>query len=157
MPATVPLAEFEAPVAEAVVAVLLRSGLPASLGEVSRRPGEGAEVEVLVPADRRSEAMAAMAASMEAVQEELRRRGGDGPGSEGRGAAEEPEEHEEQERPLLFERLRALGFLPLLLVPLLIVTLAQVRLPSVYMVAVVVGGMVVLYAWRDGRRHRDDG
>jgi hypothetical protein len=43
-----------------------------------------------------------------------------------------------------------------LLVPLLVVTLSQTRLPAIYAVAVIVGGGLVIVAWRDGRRRRGD-
>jgi hypothetical protein len=153
---TVPLSEFEPLLAHAVVSVLQRAGVPASLamGDASRD-----EAVVLVPAERREEAFAVLAGSMDAVHEELRAR-------VPRAAAPRPEvaaapgDDDEVGRPLLFERLRSLGFLPVLLIPLLVVTLAQVRLPAAVTAAIVIAGMVLLTAWRNGRRARtgdDDG
>jgi hypothetical protein len=146
------LTDLDPDVAAAVVAVLSRAGVPAS---VAGDGAEDGEVTVLVPADRREEALGTMAASMEAIGEELRRRReatGRGPGPRDR---TDPED-EEEASPLVFERLRRLAFLPILLVPLLVVTLASVDLPVVIAILVIVGGMVGLHAWRDGRRLRDD-
>jgi hypothetical protein len=167
VPTPVQLAEFDPPVATAVVTVLRRAGLPASLA------GSGTsadEVAVMVPAECREEALAAMASSMEAIRDELARsraggrravdpaHGGerDRPVTSAADAHDADDADDELHRPLLFERLRSLGFLPVLLVPLLVVTLSQTRLPAIYAVAVIVGGGLVIVAWRDGRRRRGD-
>lgn len=158
---TVPLAEFDPPMARAVSEVLRRAGVPA---EVSPQTTDAhGDALVVVPDGRREEAFEVLARSMEDVQAQLRsdvpeRRSW--PALERRSGAVEPDcsedgsELEDDGRPLLFERLRQLGFLPLLLVPLMVVTLAQVRMPGAYTAALVIGGIVALYAWRNGRRDR---
>jgi hypothetical protein len=146
----VPLADFDPPIAEAVVTVLRRAGLPAAVGEATDE-----EATVVVPADRREEAFAVLGRSMDAVHSEL---------AEARAVAvrrapqppELDEYGEEYGRPLVFERLRQFGFLAVLLVPLLVVTLAQVRLPAVYMAVAVIAGVVALTAWRNGRLDRSE-
>lgn len=151
-----PLADFDAPVARAVVVVLRRAGVPARLaGEVP--PGSAdPELTVVVPEDRRDEALAAMAAAMEEIQAEVSRQAPAPTAPAGPDADDEDEDEDEEggHRPLLFERLRRLGFLPVLLVPLLVVTLSQTRLPAAYAIALVVGGAAAVVAWRDGRRRR---
>jgi hypothetical protein len=158
LPASVPLTELEPDVAAAVVAVLSRAGLPAVVGgpaaHTQDRPGE---VVVLVPQERREEALQTMAASMEAIGEELQRRRERAAGSpRGGGAVPVGEDADDEEaRPLVFERLRRLSFLPILLVPLLVVTLASVRIPVAVALVILIGGMAALHAWRDGRRSRE--
>jgi hypothetical protein len=148
VPSSEPLADFDAPVARAVVTVLARAGIPARVAELAPSPDERT---VIVPAERRDEALAALAASMEAIRDELR------------GPAQAPPapaagtfaDDDEDARPLLFERLRSLGFLPLLLVPLMVIGLSQVPLPAGYTLAIFVAISVAVVAWRDGRMRRD--
>lgn len=139
------LASFEQPLAAAVVRVLRREGVPAD-----ERRGPDAEVTVLVPAERRADAMRVLAARMEDIRDAVEP--ARGPSSGG----EVGEGDEEAARPLLFERLRRLGLLPIALIPLLIITLANVRLPMAYAAAVLVGGMALLLAWRNGRFDKDE-
>jgi hypothetical protein len=145
----VPLADFDPPIADAVVTVLRRAGLPASVAGAT-----GDEATVVVPADRRAEAFAVLGRSMDAVHSEL----AEARAVAVRRAPRTPpvDEYGEEHRPLVFERLRQFGFLAVLLVPLLVVTLAQVRLPAVYMAVAVIAGVVALTAWRNGRRDRSD-
>ncbi len=154
---TVPLAEFDPPMARAVAQVLRRAGVPAT---VSTEGAADGDVFVVVPEGRREEAFAVLARSMEDVQAARRSdvpRGAARPQPAPEGDAEAAVEDElDHTRPLLFERLRELGFLPVLLVPLMIVALAQVRLPGGYTAALVIGGIVALYAWRTGRRDRTE-
>jgi hypothetical protein len=153
--APVPLADFDPPVARAVIRVLRRAGVPADVHEPATAGAGEDGVTVLVPGERRDEAMAALAAGMDAIQEELRRQAPPehGPGGGTAASASAPEDAEE-EPPLVFERLRRLGFLPVLLVPLLVVTLSQIRLSAVYAFVLLVGGAAAVVAWRDRRRHR---
>lgn len=150
VPTPTPIADFDPAVARAVTLVLRRAGIPATVVGDGGEGGEE-EVTVVVPDDRRAEALATMAASMEAIAAEQLR-----PVPRAALAATEDDEDEDGS-PLVFERLRSLGFLPVLLVPLMVVTLAQVRLPGAYIAALIVGGMALLLAWRDGRRRRDGG
>jgi hypothetical protein len=157
----VPLAEFDPPIARAVVTVLRRAGLPAAVGDTNAE-----EATVVVPADRREEAFAVLSRSMDDVQAEVagsrtvtvRRRDAerrDG-GRMDAGRADADVDDDEYGPPLLFERLRQFGFLAVLLVPLLVVTLAQVRLPGIYMAVAVIAGVVALTAWRNGRMDRSE-
>jgi hypothetical protein len=156
LPASVPLTELEPDVAAAVVAVLSRAGLPAVVGGPAERAQDGpGEVVVLVPEERREEALQTMAASMEAIGEELRRRRERAAGPPRGGGVGTDQDDDEEARPLLFERLRRLSFLPILLVPLLVVTLASVRIPVAVALVILIGGMAALHAWRDGRRSRE--
>jgi hypothetical protein len=143
------LADFDPQTARAVVVVLRRAGVPAALvGD-----GEAAEeVTVAVPGDHRDAAIRALASGMDDVHAEVARQRGSAPPTTAPSGAEDDDE---EGPPLLFERLRHLGFLPVLLVPLLVITLAQVRLPAAYTIAIIVGGTAALVAWRDGRRRRD--
>lgn len=136
------LATFEPALAAAVVQVLRRRGVPASEGSSA-----GGEAAVLVPADRREDALRVLADRMEDIHTEAR-----GPALSPTQVAElHPDEDDEATRPLVFERLRGLGLLPVLLIPLLVLTLANVRLPMAYSVVFVVGGMALVMAWRTGR------
>jgi hypothetical protein len=148
IPSPVPLADLDPPVARAVVAVLTRAGLPAAVAVHGAAAPIADELTVVVPESRREEALATMAASMEDIRAEL---------DHVRPSRVAEEDDQDEGRPLLFERLRSLGFLPVLLVPLLVVTLSQTRLAPVYAIAIIVGGGLVLVAWRDGRRKRDRG
>ncbi len=156
MPAPTPLADFDPALARAVVTVLRREGIPATI--VGDEVSAMAEVTVLVPDELREAALATMWRSMEAITAEQRRTTPVSTAwTQPEAAFEDPHESEEDDGPpLLFERLRSLGFVPVLLIPVLVVTLAQVRLPAAYVVAIIIGGMAALVAWRDGRRDRGD-
>jgi hypothetical protein len=156
---TVPLAEFDPAMARAVAQVLRRAGVPAQVA--GGDPAASADVVVVVvPEGRREEAFAVLARSMEDVHAARRSDVPRGASQPSPAAANDPQAPGEGDvdtgRPLLFERLRQLGFLPVLLVPLVVVALAQVRLPGAYTAALVIGGIVALYAWRNGRRDRTE-
>lgn len=155
--ATAQLATFEPPLAEAVAAVLRREGVPATC-----QPADHGEVEVVVPASRRAEALSLLADGMEAIRELAHGSDGEdgtaGPGPGGRATStgwHETSEPEEEGRPIVMERLRRAGFgLAALLVPLLAVTAAGRGLPVGYTLVVFVGGLVALTWWRNRRRAR---
>jgi hypothetical protein len=143
----VELATFDPPVARAVVAVLRRAGITAEAVNVDAAERAGGEATVLVPPDDREQALALVAARMEAVRQhvlEHERRAAPP------AAPPEGDDHEPR-RPLVLERFRRFGFVAIALVPLLVVTLANVRLPAVYVGAFVLGGIALLTAWRNGR------
>lgn len=153
MSTPVPLADFPPTVARAVAIVLRRAGIPATIiGDTGANVPE--DVTIVVPDDRREEALRTMANSMEDIQAEQAKATAP-PVAVPRSTGESSDSEDEGGPPLLFERLRGLGFLPVLLVPLLVVTLARINLPTVYTVALIIGGMAALIAWRDGRRRRD--
>lgn len=154
MPAPTPLADFDPALARAVVAVLRRAGIPATT--VGDDEGDPHEVTVLVPDELREAALDTMWRSMEAITAEQRREVPETVTTTAWQPETAPELDDDEGPPLLFERLRNLGFLPVLLVPLMVVTLAQVRLPAVYVVALLIGGMAAVHAWREGRRRRED-
>ncbi len=120
------------------------SGVPAALAE---QPGEPA---VVVPRTRRQEAFRVLSARMEQVHERAAA-GAAAAHATPAGAADEP-----THRPLVMERFRDMGFIAIALIPLLVVTLSNVRLPGAYVAAIVIGGMVGLVAWRNGRRATDE-
>lgn len=143
--ALVELATFDPPVARAVVAVLRRAGVPADAADADEAERSGGEAAVRVPPDRRDAALAIVAARMEDVRERVLEH-------ERRVAPPAPPiDSAEPERPLVLERVRSLGFIAVALVPALVVTLANVQLPGVYVAAIVVGGIILLTAWRTGR------
>lgn len=123
-----------------MAATLRDAGIPAALTS-----GDD-EVTVFVPATRRDQALTVVSARMEEIVAAAT--ADPDPPSQ---AADVPD----PQRPLLFERLRGLGFVPIALAPLLVVSLANVRLPGAYTAALIIGGMVGLVAWRNGRRDRD--
>lgn len=133
------LATFPTPLARAVVAVLTDSGVPAALAEQAGEPA------VVVPRTRRQEAFNVLSARMEEVQEHAA-------GAASAAAAPTDAADEPPPRPLVMERFRDMGFVAIALIPLLVVTLSNVRLPGAYVAAIVIGGMVGLVAWRNGRR-----
>lgn len=159
--ASAQLATFDPPLADAVVTVLRREGIPAR-----SEPVDQDQVEITVPADRREQALSLLAGRMEAVHELVGGSGevktvesegipspaGDPDGGESEDLWEG--EVEAPERPLLMERLRGVGYgLAALLVPLLVITVAGRNLPAGYALAVFVGGLVAITWWRG--RHRD--
>lgn len=155
------LAAFDPPLAEAVAAVLTGAGVPAALDEAP-----GGERSVLVPAARRSEALAALASRMDEVQALAAGRprgpaGAVGDGGEHAGAGDAGGEHAGAgdaggQPPLVLERFRSFGWVAVALVPLLVIALARVRLPAGAMIALVVGSVVLLSAWRSGRLGREE-
>lgn len=135
-PATVPLVAFSPGLARAVVAVLARAGVPAWTAEQAH------ETEVIVPADRREEAFAVLAAHMEQIHAEA----ADEPGD-----ATEVDDEPGDPPPLVMERFRNMGLLALVLVPLLVITLAAPGMPLGVAIVVYVGAIAVLTAWRERR------
>lgn len=149
-PPAVELATYDAPVARAVAAVLHRAGLPATTVGAEQAGGETA---VFVPHGRREEALTVIAARMEEISARAGAAAAASAGAArpGDGDAAASWQEDGGDRPLVLERFRSLGFVAVALVPILVVTLANVRLPLAYALAVVVGGMVLLTAWRNGR------
>jgi hypothetical protein len=133
------VAMFPPALAAAVVRLLRREGVRAATGAV-----EGDDIAVLVPATERERAFAVLAAGMDELVAAVEA-----------AAAATGDDEEEDAPPLVFERLRRLGFLPLLLAPLLAVTLAAVGLPGAYALIVFVAGVVAIQAWRDRARSND--
>ena len=131
-----PLAEFPPTLAAAVVTVLRRAGVPATLGD----PVAGtSDVSVLVPGDRRGDALTALAIRMEEVREEAEAESGSGARAED--DAEEP-------APLVMERLRNLGVVAMVLTPLLIITLAAPGMPMWLAIVIYIGVLAVVVALR---------
>lgn len=152
------LATFDPPLADAVVTVLRREGIPAR-----SEPVADDQVEITVPADRREQALTLLAGRMEAVNELVNGSGevttvdSDGPPAGERPPVEgedlQDEGQEGPERPLLMERLRKVGYgLSALLVPLLVITVAGRNLPAGYALAVFIGGLVAITWWRSRRQ-----
>lgn len=152
---SVQLATFDPPLADAVVTVLRREGIPARSA-----PLDHEQVEVTVPTDHRDRALALLASRMEAIRDLARGAGESGPAEPGTLSAsgdaptpQEGEEEEEAQRPLLLERLRRVGYgVAALLIPLLAVTVAGGNLPAGYALAVFIGGLVAVTWWRSRRR-----
>jgi hypothetical protein len=152
---TVLLDTFEPAVARAVAAVLRRHGLQAwTRDQGAALPGlTDQEVAVLVPPERRDEALALLIASMEEVAEEARSEPDLLARRRGAGAGRHPMEDAEDGPPIVMERFRRLGFLAFLLVPLLMVTLATQGMPRNFALVVFIGGLVAVAAWRN--RHTE--
>lgn len=126
-------------------------------------PAEGfrtpdGQVEVRVPADERDRAFDLIAAHMEDLVAAARAdaattpTAGNGQGAHAHtgwddGGAADPEDG--HGRPLVSERLRALGFLPILLIPLMVVVLGASRLPRSWILILFVGAAVAVVALRD--------
>jgi hypothetical protein len=105
------LADFPAPLADAVAQVLRERGLPAS---VDRQGDLGV---VVVPAERRDEAVDVMAAQMDEIHERAHGPAAAVPGS--KEAAEElAAQQEPSSRPLVSERLGPLGELLVIQLPI---------------------------------------
>lgn len=124
--------EVDAPLADAIVALLRRRGCPAWTGE--RDDGS----VVLVPQGRRDEALRLIAAAMDdlAASHDDRR-----PPAIGGAGDEEPG------RRMLLPRLRGAG-IAILLVPVLVVALSAVNIPAQYAAVLVVAGMAAIVALR---------
>ena len=146
--APVELATFDPPVARAVVTVLRRAGIPAEAANLDVAEHTGGEAPVLVPPDHRDAALALIASRMEDVRHhvlEHERHAAPPPSVDG------DDLDAGHGRPLVLDRLRRLGFVGVALIPLLVITLANVRLPAAYVAAIILGGIVLLTAWRNGR------
>lgn len=145
------LATFDPPLASAVVAVLRRVGISATV-----EPLDHDEVEVRVPAARREEALAALASRMEEVQRLARATSGNG--HSGPGEQEpvgEADEGEDGGPAIVMERLRRMGLgIAVVLTPLLVITLVGRQLPIGYALALFVLGLVTVVYWRN--RAEDD-
>lgn len=148
---TVLLDTFEPAVARAVVAVLHRHGMEAwTRSEASPLPGLPAtELAVLVPKERRDEAVNLLVASMEEVAEEAKSEPDLLRSRRGLGGGRHPMEDEEDGPPIVMERLRRLGFLAFLLAPLLMITLAAQGMPRGFAIVLFLGGLVAVAAWRN--------
>lgn len=143
------LATFDAPLADAVVTVLRREGVPAA----ARPLGDG-EVEVRVPAARRDEALALLADRMEDVRAEVH--GGDGSAPTSLPLVDGESAEDESGPPLVMDRLRRMGLgVVIVLAPLLVITLAQPNLPVGYALALFVVGLVAVVFWVN-RGEQDD-
>lgn len=152
------LATFDPPLADAVVTVLRREGIPAR-----SEPVADDQVEITVPADRREQALTLLAGRMEAVNELVNGSGdvttvdSESPPTGERRLVEgedlQGDGEETPQRPLLMERLRRVGYgLGALLVPLLVITVAGRNLPAGYALAVFIGGLVAITWWRSRRQ-----
>jgi hypothetical protein len=141
-------AAFDPPLARAVVTVLRREGLRAWLG----RDRGGGTVHVFVDPDDREAALACLGRRMDDVQELAARQREDAPPARpapaGRGQVD-GDDGGEDARPLVMERFARAGMvLALVLIPLLVVTLASARVPRGIAVAVVVLGVLGVWAAR---------
>lgn len=152
------LATFDPPLADAVVTVLRREGIPAH-----SEPVADDQVEITVPADRREQALTLLAGRMEAVNELVNGSGdvttvdSESPPTGERRPVEgedlQGDGEEAPQRPLLMERLRRVGYgLGALLVPLLVITVAGRNLPAGYALVVFIGGLVAITWWRSRRQ-----
>jgi hypothetical protein len=114
----------------------------------------GDAADVMVSAARRDDAVAVMASHMD----EIRDRVDDGGtlDAEPSEAADEPAgswplEEEPGSRRMVFERLRRMWPVPVMLVPLLLL-LGLASVPANFAVIAMIGGMVAVVALRQGRR-----
>lgn len=130
-----------------MAATLREHGVPADV------VGRDEAADVVVPAARRDEALALMAARMDEIRDRVR----DGEPEPARTG--QPDGHDGDaddvpapgSRPLVTERLRQLWPVPVLLVPLLVL-LGMGSLPANFAVMVVLAGMAVVLAMRQRRR-----
>lgn len=140
---SVQLATFDPPVAEAVVAVLRRERVPATV-----EPLDHAEAEVRVPAARRDEALALLATHMEAIRELVE----DATDGDTTTTTSLPlaEPDDETGRPIVMERFRRMGLgIAVVLAPLLVITLAAPDLPIGYALLLFLAGLVAVVYWRN--------
>lgn len=145
------VADFPPRLAEAVAATLRDHGVAAETVD------RGDAADVVVPAARRDDALALMAARMDEIRDRAQ--------DESPEAASEPEPGpaapagavDEAEggrtRPLVSERLRQLWPVPVVLVPMLVL-LGSASVPANYAVLLVIGGMVAVVALRQRRQRR---
>lgn len=106
-----------------------------------------------MPAARRDEALALMAARMDEIRDRVRD-GEPEPAHTGQSDAHDGDADDVPapgSRPLVTERLRQLWAVPVLLVPLLVL-LGMGSLPANFAVMVVLAGMAVVLAMRQRRR-----
>lgn len=140
------LATFDQPLAEAVVTVLRRQGVPATA-----EPRDDAEAEVRVPAARRDEALGLLATHMEQVRELVQGATPDDSTTTTPLPLADPDD-DESGRPMVMERLRRMGLgLAAVLAPLLVITLAEPNLPIRYALLVFLAGLVAVVYWRNRR------
>jgi hypothetical protein len=153
--AGVPLDTYERPLADAVVTVLGRHGIPAWTKDSGEAlPGlDRGQAAVFVPAASRDMALATMAGAMEEIRDEVdqtphlvRPRGLGSPRSD---------IEDEPGPPIVMERIRRMGFVGLLLAPLLVITLAAPGMPMALAIAIYVAGLVALTAFRQREREDD--
>lgn len=138
------LATFDPRVARAVVTVLRREGVPATV-----EPLDHGEAEVRVSSGRREEALALLARHMEQVHELA--------GEQDAGTVtatsmplDSAAEDDETGPPIVMERLRRLGLgVALVLAPLLVITLSGTDLPMGYALALFVMGLAAVVYWRN--------
>lgn len=129
-----------------MAATLRDHGLPADVVE------RGDEADVVVSADRRDDAVALMASHMDEIRDRV-----DAPEPLEPTLTVTPDddvaasEDEEASRPLVFERLRRLWLVPVMLVPPLIL-LGFASVPANFAVIAMIGAMVGVVALRQGRR-----
>lgn len=146
------LATFDLPLAEAVVTVLEQEGIATIVA-----PHDGQEVEVLVPAERRDEALALLADRMEQIHQLVKDAGAATATSLPLTDRTVPDTTDDDETgpPIVMERLRRMSFgLVILLAPLLVISLSG-ALPIGYALALFILGLVGIVYWRN--RQDEDG
>lgn len=146
-----PVADFPPDLAEAVVATLRAHGMSAEVVE------RGEDVEVVVSAARRDEALSLMASQMDEIRDRL----GEAQSEPAPIAPERQRPSDDADAPappppLATERLRRLWLVPVVLVPLLALLglLGSASVPANFAVLVLIGGMVAVVALRQRRRER---
>lgn len=146
-----PVADFPPDLAEAVVATLRAHGMSAEVAE------RGEDVEVVVPAARREEALSLMASQMDEIRDRLGAALSEpAPAAPERQPPSDDADAPGPHPPLATERLRRLWLVPVVLVPLLALLglLGSASVPANFAVLVLIGGMVAVVALRQRRRQR---
>lgn len=110
---------------------------------------------MVVSGTRRDDAVALMAAHMDEIRERVDadQPRGSAPAAApvDEGPVEEPADDEPGSRRMVFERLRAMWPVPIMLVPLLVL-LGFASVPANFAVIAMIGGMVAVVALRQRRR-----